>query len=910
MNTPHGQSGALVAPGASGWPGAPDHLPGLGWTAGPDGTVRAVAGRWLDWTGMEPGRAAGDGWLDALHPGDAGRVREQWRSSVASGSTFAARFRVGPGRDGAIRWLVARAEPSLDPGGRAVGWSGLAVAEPDRDVRDVVGDGDGDDGPSPRVSAVGEDFAIFWIASKRDYRLTSVSPSCERLLGRPVAELAGGSRSWADLAHPDDRPRVLDAYARRESGEEAAVEFRLMRPDGSEARVRDRVLPGMTGSMGDPARVFGVLEDVGGTEAADASPAGAGAEGGAEARLAELVEGLGDLFLVVDGAWRCTAANAQALGMCDPGGVGVIGRPLWEVVPELVGSEGQERLRSALAGHRAVEFEQFLGRPGLWFEFRGYPVADGLALIGRDVTEAKANRLALLEVEERYRLAAEAVVGLIYDWRVDSGLVHRSPGLLAILGIPVEEAEPTNTWWRDRIHPDDLPRLDEELARMMADPLRAHYSFEYRVRHRDGRYVDVWDKGFCLRDGRGKVVRVVGNSIDISERRHAEEALREADRMKDEFLGMLAHELRNPLSPILSAAQALRAGADDPGGELRAIIERQARHMARLVDDLLDVSRISHGKILVEPVPLDAVELVRQTLGNFGDLLRDSGLNLRAELPEGPVAVLADPTRLAQCVGNLLHNAAKFTEPGGTVSVSVSPGAEEREARITVRDTGIGIAPEVLPTLFRAYSQADRSHSRNRGGLGLGLALVKNLVEMQGGRVEVLSEGEGRGSTFTLRLPLRVDLAGRLDSLASGEHAILDHAPASRALRLLVVDDRPDMAHILSRMLRSEGHQVAVAGDAEEALEQARRLRPEVVISDIGLPGAVDGYGLAEALRADPETASALLIAVTGYARADDRAKAFRCGYDEHLTKPLDFAALCDRLAQVSPRPSPPGRRG
>jgi CheY-like chemotaxis protein len=324
--------------------------------------------------------------------------------------------------------------------------------------------------------------------------------------------------------------------------------------------------------------------------------------------------------------------------------------------------------------------------------------------------------------------------------------------------------------------------------------------------------------------------------------------------------------------------------------------------MARLVDDLLDVSRISHGKILVEPVPIDAVELVRQTLGNFGELFRDRGLELAAELADGPVPVLADPTRLAQCVGNLLHNAAKFTEPGGSVAVAVSVGTADEgcEARITVRDSGIGIAPEVLPTLFRAYSQADRSPERNRGGLGLGLALVKNLVEMQGGRVEVFSEGEGRGSRFAILLPMRGDLAGRVDPLASDEHTILGHAPASRALRLLVVDDRPDMANILSRMLRIEGHQVSVAGDAEQALAIARKLRPEVVISDIGLPGPVDGYGLAGALRADPGTASALLIAVTGYARADDRARALRSGFDEHLTKPLDFAALCARLAERS----------
>ncbi|WP_126727520.1 PAS domain-containing protein [Tautonia sociabilis] len=895
------EAGGVALSSRRGPVGPGNGMPGLWWTAGPDGAVDAVGGRWRDWTGQDPALAVGDGWLGAISAEDALRVRSAWRAAVASGAPFRERFRVGPGPDGVLRRLAAAAEPIRDDDGRPLGWSALAILDPDASPLAGAGPATATAGDETR----GEDFAIFWIASRDGFRLASVSPSCERLLGRSVAELTSGLACWAELAHPDDRPRVLEAYARRASGEEAAVSYRLLRPDGSSARVLDRVLPALTESMGDPARIFGVLEDVGPEpDLPTDGPSSPDSE-----RLLELIEGLGDLFLAVDGQWRCVSASDQACAVLGRDRSALVGRTLWEAVPELVNSVGEELLRSALAGRTAVEFEQFLGPSGLWFEFRSYPVADGLALIGRDVTEAKANRLALLEVEERYRLAAEAVVGLIYDWRLESGLVHRSPGLFGLLGIRPEEAEPTDDWWRARIHPDDLPELDRQRAKLLADPRRQHYSFEYRVRHRDGHDVDVWDKGFCVRDAGGRPVRIVGNAIDISERRRAEEALREADRMKDEFLGMLAHELRNPLSPILSAAQALRSGNSDPGGELVAIIERQAHHMGRLVDDLLDISRISHGQLRVEPRPMDVVALVRQTLGTFAELFRDNGLTLQADLPEAPLAIWADPTRLAQCVGNLLHNAAKFTEPGGAVTVVVRASPQDREAQIIVQDTGIGISPEVLPTLFRTDSQADRNPGRSRGGLGLGLALVKNLVAMQGGRVDVFSAGEGQGSTFTLRLPLRQDLADQVDPIVPEQPQPAEPPAPPRALRLLVVDDRPDMAKILSRMLRAEGHEVAEAGDAEQALALARRLRPEVVISDIGLPGPVDGYGLAEALRADPDTASALLIAVTGYARADDRDRAFRSGFDEHLTKPLDFAALCRRLAEISPRSPLAGRR-
>ncbi len=868
-----------------------------------------VGGRWHAWTGQTPAESLGLGWLDALHPDETARIRSDWQAALASGTPFSTRFRVGPGLDGRSRAVIARVEPVSNVEGRPIAWNGLAMLDPD--VPEVPSadpshsSGDTPTDPTTRD----DDFAIFWIASVTDQRLTSVSPSCERWLGRSVVELTGRPCSWVDLAHPDDRPNVADAYARRASGTPVTVAYRLTRSDGSTLLVRDRVLTAMTQSMGDPDRIFGVLEPVESEKGTRAEPSheisSSNPSDDASSSLATLIEALGDVCLVVDQDDRCVSVNAPAEALLGLPRDAMLGQRLETVIPELADPPARASLRRARQNRQPVQFEIVSRQADRWLDVRAVPLGHGLGLIARDVTDARARLRELQDVEELYRLSSEAVDGLIYDWRVETSLVQRSSGLLRLLGITPEEAEPTNLWWRDRIHPDDRPQVVADMDRLKADPHRRHYSLEYRVRHRDGHYLDVWDKGVCLRDDQGRLVRVVGSTIDISDRRSSEQALREADRMKTEFLAVLAHELRNPLGPILAAAQALQAGSDDADGTLSAIIERQAHHMARLIEDLLDISRINHGKILVRPEPLNLSELVSQTLDTVVEPFREHRLELRVDLPETALPVEADPTRLAQCVSNLLHNASKFTEPSGSVTVCV--GSDNESAFVEITDTGIGIAPEVLPTLFHAYWQADASRNRSQGGLGLGLALVKNLMKLQGGRVEAASAGEGQGSTFRLVLPLRhaADDAIEESSVMVANAPNPSSASLPPTLRLLVVDDRRDMAHMLSRLLGNQGHHVSVASNAEQALEIARRERPEVILSDIGLPGPIDGYGLARALRADPTTSSALLIAMTGYARPDDRDRALQSGFDEHLAKPLDFGSLCDRLAQLAPGPRP-----
>ncbi len=406
-----------------------------------------------------------------------------------------------------------------------------------------------------------------------------------------------------------------------------------------------------------------------------------------------------------------------------------------------------------------------------------------------------------------------------------------------------------------------------------------------------------------LLDTDGAVSGIFAHGVDVTEQVRTAEALREAGRKKDEFLAMLGHELRNPLAPIRNAVQILRQAGRDPSILEKAggMIDRQVSHMTRLVDDLLDVSRISRGKILLHKERLDLTKLVHDTVEDHRRELEAGGLTLDLELPAGPLWIEGDGTRLAQAVENLLSNAGKFTDPGGRVEVELSAGVDDGDAGageragITVQDTGIGIEPEMLGSLFETFSQADRTLARSRGGLGLGLALVKGLVDLHGGEVEAVSEGLGRGARFTLRLPLAA-------KREAPEEETVPPVRAAGSRRVLVIEDNADAAESLQMLLEISGFEVATAADGSAGLATARRFRPDVVLCDIGLPGGLDGYAVARELRADPALQPVHLIALTGYGQAEDRRRAYAEGFDLHLTKPVDPVALKDLLTPAPER--------
>ena len=405
---------------------------------------------------------------------------------------------------------------------------------------------------------------------------------------------------------------------------------------------------------------------------------------------------------------------------------------------------------------------------------------------------------------------------------------------------------------------------------------------------RDGTEVPIDDSGAPIRDGRGRTVGVVLVFRDITERRAAEQKLHENDRRKDEFLAMLAHELRNPLAPIRNAAHtlALLGTPDDRLQWVAGVIERQVGLMTRLVDDLLDVSRITSGQITLQREAVSIAAVIAQAVEAARPPAESRKETLEVDVAADVGWVDGDQARLVQAVGNLLDNAIKYTEEGGHIRLTA--GADDREIVIAVRDTGVGITAGLLPHVFDLFTRADRSLERRQGGLGIGLTLVRRLVEMHGGRVEVSSEGTGRGSEFTIRLPrLPVEVAEPAAEPAREAR----EGPSGPARRVLVVDDQPDSTDSLALFLRLRGHEVHTASDGPAALEEFARWQPEVVFLDLGLPG-MSGYDVARRLRAMPEARDVRLVAITGYGTEADREQTRAAGFDVHLAKPVDRHAV------------------
>jgi PAS domain S-box-containing protein len=496
-----------------------------------------------------------------------------------------------------------------------------------------------------------------------------------------------------------------------------------------------------------------------------------------------------------------------------------------------------------------------------------------------DLAEAVRRRgetLALLDTVLR-----TAPVGLAF---LDTRLcfLHINDFLASLNGLPVEQHLGKTV--REAL-PEAAPALEPLLERVLTSG-QALVDLEVSGTGggAPGRPLHCLASYYPVRDRAGQILGVGTVVVDITERKRAEEVLREADRRKDEFLAMLGHELRNPLGPVRNAAHILRRRcAGDPEVEQTAeMMGRQVDHMVRLVDDLLDVSRISRGKIDLRKQPVDLGAAGARAAEGARALLGARQHRLEVTVPAEPVRVEADPDRLEQVVANLLTNAAKYTQPGGHIRLTVA--REGGQAVVRVRDNGIGIRPEMLPRVFDLFQQADRIPGRVSEGLGLGLTLVRRLVEMHGGSVEAHSDGPGRGSEFIVRLPL----------LSAAQNPAAGAAPeaspaAGGPLRILVVDDNVDGAKSLALLLRLEGgHEVRVAHDGPAALELARDFHPDVVFLDIGLPKGMDGYEVARRLRQQPGLGEALLVALTGFGQEEDRRRSLAAGFHAHLVKPVN----------------------
>jgi PAS domain S-box-containing protein len=509
---------------------------------------------------------------------------------------------------------------------------------------------------------------------------------------------------------------------------------------------------------------------------------------------------------------------------------------------------------------------------------------DGVTL---DVTEQKRAEAVLRESEQRFRLMADAAPVMIWLSGRDKLVSWYNQPWLAFTGRTMEQEVGHGA--TEVVHPDDFERTFNEYIR--AFDARGPYLVEYRLRRHDGEFRWMICNGVPRYGTDGEFEGYIGSCLDVTDYKNSQAALREADRRKDEFLATLAHELRNPLAPISNGLQLIRmAGAQGPIEQARAMMERQLAQLVRLVDDLLDASRVTTGKLELRREQLELRSVIAAALETSLPVIEQQGHQLAVVVPDEPIFVDGDPLRLAQIVSNLLTNAAKYTHRGGHIRISAA--RDDAAAVLAVGDNGIGIPKDMLDKVFGMFTQVDRTLERATGGLGIGLSLVKGLVEMHGGTVEARSDGEGRGSEFTLRLPVAPAGASQPPAMDGEAHGVQPASPR----RILIVDDNVDAADSLGRLLEMMGHEVRLTYDGEAGIQKAKALLPDIVLCDIGMP-KVNGYDVARVIRAEAWGRNTVLVALTGWSREHNSAMSGEAGFDHHLVKPVEPAALMKVLA-------------
>lgn len=514
---------------------------------------------------------------------------------------------------------------------------------------------------------------------------------------------------------------------------------------------------------------------------------------------------------------------------------------------------------------------------------------NGTLAVVRDVTQRRAAELALNELAQRLQLAMRHAALGNWSWNLRTDDVSWSHDCYPIFGVAPGAVLSGATVTAELVHPDDRERI--AVQRRAALEQHALYECEYRIiRRSDGAVRWVASIGRASYDAHGLPTLMIGTLADITERKHAEQALRDEAQRKDEFLALLAHELRNPLAPVTMTVGLLNARAADDAlvARCRDIIARQTAQMARLLDDLLDVSRLSRGKVTLQRARVRLAEVIEVAVETSRPLVDQRSLQLVVEFSESARGLLlhADASRLVQVFSNLLNNASKYSHPGGRIELRAA--TEANQAVVRIHDEGIGISAEMLPRLFGLFVQSNEARRHAPGGLGIGLAVVHQLVQLHGGTLSASSDGIGRGSKFCVRLPLLLD--ERPDGVvAADRHQAVAEAPLR--YRVLVVDDNVDAADTTAMLLESLGCEVSVVYAGESALREAERMRPEVVLLDLGMQG-LDGYEVCRRLRAQPWGMAMTLVALSGWSQDEDRRRSAKAGFDLHLSKPVEPSVL------------------
>jgi adenine phosphoribosyltransferase len=870
------------------------------WTSNAFGQVEGEQPGWASFTGQTQEEYQGDGWIRAVHPEDAQPTLAAWASAVAEKRPFEFEHRLRR-QDGEWRLCSIRAVPVFSGAGAVQEWVGVHTDITERRH-------------SENVVRESEEHLRAFITASSDviYQMNADWSEMGQLDGRNfVQDAANPSRTWLeDNIFPEDHAPVLAAIheAIRNKGI-FALEHRVRRVDGTPGWTFSKAVP-ILNPQGEIVEWFGTASDI--TERRQAEEA----LRTSEEFKRSIIESSNDCIKVLDHEGRLLSLEAgqELLGIQDLAPyLGTSWIDFW--VREEDRAAARAAISAALRGEegRFVGFFRTLHGDDKWWDVIITQIRDPsgrpprLLVVSRDVTERRQADEAQRASEERYRGLFNGidegfcVVEMIYDSDgrpVDYRFLETNPsferqsGLVNAQGKTIREFAPDHEdgWFEAYGHvaaTGELMRFQQRGAAL-------------------GRWFDL----VAFRCGTPEQRQVAVLFTDITERRQMEEALvaraealARADRSKDEFLAMLAHELRNPLAPLRNAAELLK-GDDlrpDERREAEEIVSRQIENMSRMIDDLLDISRITEGKIELrkKAIPLRPILAAAARAARSACDARQQ--ELAVSLPAEPLLVDADATRLEQVFGNLLHNASKYSGEGSHIALEAERAGDE--VIVTVRDDGAGIDPELLPHIFEPFVQASRTLDRTHGGLGIGLTLVGRLVKLHGGCVEARSEGLGHGAEFVVRLPIL-----SAASMPAPEASLPLRRSQPQSRRILIVDDNVDSAESMASLQTRRGHVTRTAFNGPDAITAAAEFQPQAVLLDIGLPG-MDGYQVARHLRDMPGLSGLLLIAMTGYASPEDRRAAKDAGFDEHLPKPVDLETLRELLIRGSTRlvRQPPG---
>ncbi|WP_323141927.1 PAS domain-containing hybrid sensor histidine kinase/response regulator [Massilia phyllosphaerae] len=857
-----------------------DAVPQMVWSTLPDGRHDYFSQRWYDFTGVAEGESDDERWSAIVHSDDRARTWEVWRHSLETGAPYEIEYRLRH-VSGDYRWTLGRALPVRDGAGRIVRWLGTCTDTHEHKANQAALH---DARLREEAALVAADIGT-WTYDVRADRLYA-DRNLATIFGATEAVAVGGPLAhYLEAIHPDDLERTRKAIDTTiATGQAFEQRYRVRAADGSWRHVLARAKL-TRDEAGQAAWMPGIVLDITRQqEVEDALRA-------SETRFRRLVDAnvIGIVRYHMDGT--IIDANQHFLDMLGYTRADLeAGRLSSSALtpPEWQAANARVMARLRQTGSMDHHIKEYYRKDGSRVSVQmGATMVDdgaaddnaeGIAYVV-DISPIRDAQLALARSEAQFRTLADNIPQLAWMTEADGRISWHNNRWYEYTGTT--PADDCGADWKKVHHPDYVDAMTAKYI----DHIRRGVVWEdtFQLRGRDGSYRWFLSRAVPLRDEAGVIQRWFGTNTDITEQREAAEALREADQRKDEFLAMLAHELRNPLAPIAAAADFLTIGNPDRARlrEVTAVIARQAGHMTGLIDDLLDVSRVTRGQVTLNRAPAEIGALVAEAAEQVRPLVEAKGhvLTLAPAPDTMQVQVHGDHKRLVQVFANLLGNAARYTPEGGHIAVRVD--VREDEVDVEVLDDGIGMSPQLLACAFELFSQGERSADRSQGGLGIGLALARRLVELHGGRISAASDGPGQGSRFSVTLP-RLRQHGA--EAAPGDEA--EAVPAAAGLRVLIVDDNVDAAQILAMFIEALGHRADVLHRPSEALDYVQHVRPDLCVLDIGLP-EFDGYELAARLRAMPGLHKLPLVALSGYGQAQDREKALAAGFDRHVVKPI-----------------------